>query len=106
MMHPSCQDRRIHICSLNLAQAHLTLAIPASSTPPPNCVAQIAEFRKTFQLQIGLNLHTACFAVLLAYFLTQSKLPSAKLIGHDFPPSKPHTDAHQNSQPDPGCLFT
>ena len=50
---------RIGDNSLNFAQAHLTLALAASSTPPPaprQFVAQIAEeLGDTLQLHIGLN---------------------------------------------------
>ena len=75
---PSCQDRRI-LLELSTSQAPLTRDVAASSTPSPKCVAQIAEFRKTFQLQTGLNLHTACFTVLLTYLLNHNFLQQSWL---------------------------
>ena len=43
---------------LNLAQAHSTLALTASSTPhAPVCVTKIAEFRYALHFHIGFNLN-------------------------------------------------
>ena len=53
-----CITARIGDNSLNLAQAHLTLALAVSSTPfPTPRVTQIAKLGYTFQLYIGFNLN-------------------------------------------------
>ena len=57
MRYDAPRDVRIGDNSLNLAEAHLTLALAASSTPPTAPSVLPKKLGNTFQLHIGLNLN-------------------------------------------------